>query len=408
MNGASIAITGLGCVGAGGVGRGALAAALAGGGPRLAAVDRSAGYHRPDGASTAALVEGLETSRWIPPLEARRMSAPSRFAVIAAREALAEAGLAVPAEPDPGVAVALATAFGPADWTQRLLDQLLREGPAAASPALFTESVVNAPAGRVALACRAAGANHTIVQGEAGPLLALARGAAEVAGGRARVALAGAVEEITPFLHAALDAFRALARPGEDCVERAQPFDQRRQGFLAAEGASLFVLEPEDGARARGVPILARLRGACAAFDATASRVGWGRGAEALAARLRRGLARHDLAPGDIDLVVSGASGGRASDRLEAGVLRRLWEREALPPVVAPKATTGEYAGLYLAAATLLVAGLWRQGLPALEAPDPELGVDLLGGTLASPPRRALVSGLAAGGAAAWLVLERP
>jgi 3-oxoacyl-[acyl-carrier-protein] synthase II len=404
----TVAVTGLGCVSAFGVGRTALAAGLAAAVPRLAPVDRSEGYHGPRGAASAALVRDLDTTPWIPPLEARRMSNPSRFAVVAAREALADAGLEVPAAPDRELAVALGTAFGPAAWTQRLLDQLFDEGPAAASPALFTESVLNAPAGRVALACRAAGPNHTLAQAEAGPLLACRRGAADVAHGRAGRALAGGVEEVTPLLHAALDGFGALAPAGADGSERAQPFDRRRDGFLAAEGAAVLLLEPEATARERGASILARLAGGCAAFDPTASRVGFGHDGETLARRLRRGLERLGLAVADLDLIVSGASGSPAGDRLEAAVLRHAWGNLPLPPIVAPKAITGEYGGLHLAAAVLLVAGLWSEGFPSLEDPDPACGVTLHTGSLAPGRRRALVSALAAGGAAAWLVLESP
>ncbi|MGH9465011.1 MAG: hypothetical protein ACRD0X_05155, partial [Thermoanaerobaculia bacterium] len=63
---------------------------------------------------------------------------------------------------------------------------------------------------------------------------------------------------------------------------------------------------------------------------------------------------------------------------------------------------------LHLAAAVLLVAGPWSEGFPTLEDPDPECGVSLHAGPLPPGRRRALVSGLAAGGAAAWLVLESP
>ncbi len=404
----AVAVTGLGCVSAFGVGRTALAAGLSGGTPRLSPVDRSASDRERPSARAAAQVRDLDATAWIPPLEGRRMSDPSRFAVIAAHEALTDAGVAVGEAADPNLAVALATAFGPAAWTQRLLDQLFEEGPAAASPALFAESVLNAPAGRVALACRAAGPNHTLVQAEAGPLLAAGRGAADLTHGRARRALAGAVEELTPLLHAALDGFGALARPGADGEERALPFDRRRDGFLAAEGATVMVIEPEETARERGARILARLTACCAAFDPTASRVGFGRGEGTLAHRLRRELERCGLAIEDFDLIVSGASGSPAGDRLEAGVLRNAWDRVPLPPIVAPKAITGEYAGLHLAAAVLLVAGLWTEGFRGLEDPDPACSVTLHTGPLARGRRRALVSALAAGGAAAWLVLESP
>jgi hypothetical protein len=73
--------------------------------------------------------------------------------------------------------------------------------------------------------------------------------------------------------------------------------------------------------------------------------------------------------------------------------------------VVAPKAITGEYGGGFLAAAVLLAAGA-EAVLPAVD-PDPALGVEPLAGRVGGGMRRALVSTLAAGGAAAWVVLDR-
>ncbi len=405
---ASVVVTGLGTVSAAGVARPALEAALRHGEPRSTPIDRSTGHHAPQAACTAALVGDLDLRPFIPPLEARRMSPASRYAVVAARTALDDAGLDVRDESDAGIVVVVASAFGPAAFSQRLLDQILDEGPTVASPSLFTECVANAPAARVALACRATGPNLTIVQGEAGPLRAVAHGAAEVAAGGCWLALVGATEELTPLLHAILDRFRALARPRGEAAERARPFDRRRDGVLAAEGATLLALEAEAAARRRGAGILARVRGGWSAFDASAPASGWGRGEERLAGELVKGLERHGLAPADVDRIVSGASGSRAGDRLEALVLRRAWGARRLPPILAPKATTGEYGGAFLGAAVLALAGTGWGPTAGFEETDPELEVRPHDGSPLEPARRVLVSGLAAGGAASWLILERP
>lgn len=400
-----IVVSGLGTVGAAGIGHEALRAQLAAGRALASEVDRSEGHHGAAFPRLASLAATSGVPEWIPPLEARRLSPPSRFAVVAALTALEDAGLAPPADPDPDTAVSLGTAFGPSSWTQALLDQIFGEGPRAVSPMLFTESVANAPAGRVALACRAAGANHTFSQGEASPLLAVARGADELAHGGAGRALAGAADEMTPLLHAILHRFGALARTGSGGAEEGRPFGAGRSGFLAGEGATVVVLEGEEAARRRGARPRVRLRARATAFDPTASRVGWGRGAETLAASLGDELERAGVAPDSVDLVVSGASGSRAGDRLEAGVLGRLWPRASRPPVVAPKAITGEYGGGFLAAAVLLAAGA-AAGLPSFPV-DPDLEVEPVAGRWEEAPRRTLVTSLASGGAAAWLVLDR-
>ncbi|HEY6322287.1 MAG TPA: beta-ketoacyl synthase N-terminal-like domain-containing protein, partial [Thermoanaerobaculia bacterium] len=371
-----------------------------------------------------------------------RMGPPSRLAVAATRMALADAGLDPALLAGPGTAVVLSTAFGPCSFSEALLRQVLRDGPEAASPYLFTESVANAPAAQIAIACGARGANVTLCQREAGPLLAVARGAAEVAAGSAERALVGAVDEMSPLLHAVLDRFGALARgrsrpahgdPG-GCGEIGRPFDRRRDGVVGADGATVLLLESAAAAARAGRVPLARVCGWGSAFDPSAPPTGWSGGGELLGRALRRLLLRHgaateidqpvvggplgaltaghgaDCPPTAIDRIVSGASGSRAGDRLEARVLRAAWGAAALPPVLAPKGVTGEYGGGFLAAAVLAaaVAGVAAAPTAGFGEPDPDLGVSPHDGSPLPPPRALLVSSLAAGGAAAWLILGRP
>ncbi|MEM7051347.1 MAG: beta-ketoacyl synthase N-terminal-like domain-containing protein [Acidobacteriota bacterium] len=396
----SIVITGMGVLSAEGVGRAPLAAALAAGRGSRRPMEPFAGLPPRDGAATlAGRLPTVPFQQWIPPLVGRRMSPPSRFAVTAARLALDEAGYDLPETPDRDTGVVSATAFGPMSFTERLLDQVFGEGPAAASPFLFTECVANAPAAQISIQCRLAGPNLTVCQREASPLLMMARGAGELRAGRAGRMVVAAVEEMTPLIFAVLDRFRALARPC-DGVEEARPFDRRRNGFIASEGATVLVLEPEERAGERG-----RLRLAAwgSAFDGTAGRSGWGRGDALLATQIRRGLERFGLSPGDLDLVISGASGSRAGDRLEGAVLRRL----AVPgPVLAPKGVTGEYGGAFLAAAVLAMEGCPCGPTAGFREVDPAIALVPHDGSPLASPRRALVTSFAAGGAVSWLVLE--
>ena len=408
--GAPVVVTGAGLVGAWGLGLEGLAAALAAGEPAASPVDRAASASAPArpgrGVDVAVRVPPeLALDPWLTRREGRRMSPPSRFAVAAGRMALAAAGLpadpsAGPAAPDPALGIVLATAYGATSFTQGMLDQAIDEGPDAMSPYLFMESVANAPAGQLAIHCRAGGPNETLCQREAGPPCAVGRGAALVAAGRTRRVLAGAVEEITPLLLSVLDRFGSLSATP-------RPFDRRRDGFLAAEGATLLLLEREDEARARGAEPLATVRAWGGAFDPTAPRNDWGRGSGTAAAAIARGLERAGLAPRDVDAVVSGASGARRGDRFEAETLRSLFGPDGPPPVVAPKAVTGEYAGAYLAAALLVLAG--RAGGPAAgdAEPDPALAVVPHRGPLPDVSR-VLVTGCAAGGSVAWVILESP
>lgn len=390
--------------------------------PPLGELPRRRGLTLDPRVAWAGRVPAEALAPWISGGEARRMSFNSKLAVAAARIALAGAGIAPqPLRPEAtegnllGAAVVLATAFGPSSVTEELIGQIALAGAEAASPALFSESVANAPAAQVARLVGARGANLTFTGREAGGLQAILRAAAEVAAGRASLALAGVVDEMTPLLQAVFDHFGAVARggrshngaPGSPPVAR--PFDRRRTGFLTGEGSAILVLEEEAAAAARGARALARVAGGGGAFDPTAPRAGWGEGHEALAAALRRILARSGVALESIDLIVAGASGARAGDRLEAHTLRAAWGERALPPVVAPKGVTGELGGGQLGAAMAALDGARFGPTAGFRKPDPALGlVPHSGGPFPRPVRRLLVSALAVGGPAAWLVLDRP
>lgn len=425
-----VVITGLGAVGPWGAGREGLRQALADSRPTLVPLDapgvlaERTDLHLRPGVAWAGRVGKGALEGWLPGAAARRMSPLSRFAVAAARMALADAGLDPPgpaqrsAETSAGgwerlageAALILSTTYGPSSVTEELEEQILGSGPEAASPFLFAESVANAPAAQVARLTGARGANLTVTAREAGALVAVARAADEVAAGRSALALGGVVDELTPLLQAVLDRFRALARsrrPGEPPVAR--PFDRRRAGYLTGEGAAVLALEHSEAAAARGRAPLAVVAGAGRAFDPTAPRSTWGTGQQLLSGGLRRVLERAGVEPEGVDLVVSGANGSRAGDRLEALTLQEAWGTAPLPPVVAPKGVTGELGGGQLAAALLALEGARFGPSPGFRRGDPELGlVPWGGGASTAPPRRVLVSALAPGGTAAWLILERP
>ena len=114
----AVVVTGIGTIGAAGPGAPSLLDALRRGHIEPTEVDRSEGLHREGSARTAALIGSISTADWIPPLVARRMSMPSRYAVVAACMALADAGIDVPKDADASMGVTVATAFGPSSSTQ--------------------------------------------------------------------------------------------------------------------------------------------------------------------------------------------------------------------------------------------------------------------------------------------------
>ncbi|MEE8523626.1 MAG: beta-ketoacyl synthase N-terminal-like domain-containing protein [Thermoanaerobaculia bacterium] len=402
-----VVVTGLGTVNATGCGRRASSDALSDSQTHWSIVDRSAGFHRRRGSRLAGLTAGVDLSPWLAPAMARRMSQPSRLAVAAAKMALADAGLELDGSEEPPTAVVVSNAHGPNSILEKILFQQLRQGPLAVSPALFTESVANAPAAQVAIACRARGPNLTVIQRDAGALIAVTQAAAEIVAGRVSRAVVIAVDELTPLLHAVLDRFNMLATDDDKGEETARPFDRRRTGAIAAEGSTALVLEPEAAVRDRGGKVLARLRSGASAFDPRSPRSGWSNDPRTLAGACRRYLDKTGSRPEDFGAVVSGTAGTFGGDRLEAGVLRAVWGECRLPPVLVPKAVLGDHGGGLLAGMVLAIEGAAFGPTPGFAEADPDLGVIPHDGRPFEPPAKLLATAVAAGGAAAWLVLEK-
>ena len=406
MNAAlEVLITGLGVVAGPDCGADALASTMRRTVMQTSIVDDRQGYHLPGSPRRAVLSTGVDLSPWVPPAAARRMSPPSRLAVAAAQMALQQAGLQGNIA-GPSTAIVLSSSFGPVTSTEQLVEAARRDGPQAVSPFAFAESVANAAAGQLAIFTKAQGPNLTILQREAGSLTALGRGAELIRSGHADRVLAGTVDELPPLLHAMVGRFEALAHPDVTGAEVARPFDANRNGFVAAEGSAIVLLERADLARDRGLRGLARIRGFGSAFDPTAPRLGWGRGGDMLSRMLLRMMRSSGCGPADVSRIVSGASGAVAGDRLEAQVLRAAWNEAPLPDILVPKAYAGEYGGGFLAGAVLSVAGGSFGRTPGFEREDPELRLRPFGGGTLAPAPLSLFTALGSGGSASWLLAE--
>jgi 3-oxoacyl-[acyl-carrier-protein] synthase II len=220
------------------------------------------------------------------------------------------------------------------------------------------------------------------------------------------MARVGAADAVNPVLHAILDRFRALARPDREGREVARPFDARRDGFVAGDGATVLVLERETAARRRGAEIMARVALVGSCFLPGAPRTAWGLEPQPLVRRLSRQLAAGDHEPATIDRIVSSACGNRRGDRLEGLWLRQVWGDAPLPAVLAPKAVTGEHGAGLLAAAVLAAAGYPFGRTAGFGEVDGELGIVPHDGRPLPSPTRVLTTAVAAGGGAAWVLLD--
>ena len=300
---------------------------------------------------------------------ARRMGRFSQFSVAAATMAMADAGLEGYA--GDGLGVVVHTGAG------GLIEAETTAGPAAARPArvspLFTPLY-----GANMAACQ-----PSIVLGATGPVLggvgACAAGVQAVIDGMrvlergdAEVVLAGATDgALSPMLLGSLANAGALATAGPDPASACRPYDVRRSGMVASEGAALFGLERLDRAQARGAGVLAVVAGGGSAGDAyhLAAPRPDGRGA---AEAMRRALADGGAAPDEVDALVAHATATVPGDLAEARALRALFGPSPALAITAPKAALGHGLGAAGAFGVLVAAlALHHQTLPATRGLDP-------------------------------------
>jgi len=276
--------------------------------------------------------------------EIKRLDPSSQFALIAGREAWADAG-SPEAEPD-RVAVDWATGIGGV-WT--LLDawDTLRErGPRRVLPMTVPMLMPNGPAAAVGMDLHARAGITTVVSACASSTEALVNAYNRLQAGLADIVIAGGSEAaIHPLPIAAFAAMHALSTRNEDPATASRPYDISRDGFVLGEGAAALIVETEEHAKARGAHIYAELIGGAVNSDAyhiTAPDPEGSAAARAMVTTIQRAGA--DLA--DVAHINAHATSTPVGDIAEYNALRRVFG-DLLDgiPVSATKASTGHLLG---------------------------------------------------------------
>ena len=276
--------------------------------------------------------------------EIKRLDPSSQFALIAGREAWADAG-SPGVEPD-RLAVDWATGIGGV-WT--LLDawDTLRErGPRRVLPMTVPMLMPNGPAAAIGMDLHARAGITTVVSACASSTESLVNAYDRLQAGRADVVIAGGSEAaIHPLPIASFAAMQALSKRNDDPAHASRPYDVSRDGFVLGEGAAALVVETEEHAKARGAHIYAELLGGAVTSDAyhiTAPDPEGSAAARAMITAIRNAGA--DLS--DVAHINAHATSTPVGDIAEFNALRRVFGDllEGIP-VSATKASTGHLLG---------------------------------------------------------------
>jgi len=294
----------------------------------------------------AAEVKDFDPKGMIEPKEAKRWDRFCKFGVVAAKQALADAGLSITEENAERIGVIIGSGVGGLLTMETQAHVLEGKGPGRVSPFTVPMMIPNmatglaaialgtkGPSSAVATAC-AAGSNAI---GDAFRLLQLGKADAMVAG--------GAESAITPLGVAGFASAKALSFRNDDPATASRPFDAERDGFVIGEGAGVLVLETLEHAKARGANVLAEIVGygmTCDAFHITSPTPGGVGGAEAMRLALQDG----GIAPETVDYVNAHGTSTPANDKNETSAIKgALGDRALQIPVSSTKSMTGHLLG---------------------------------------------------------------
>jgi 3-oxoacyl-[acyl-carrier-protein] synthase II len=257
----------------------------------------------------------------------RRYSKASLIAVIAAREAWADAGLRLN-EPNAGVLVG--SGAGGIDVAERQYFEFFSDGWKRVTPYAIPVSIVGMISSEISIALELHGISHVISTGCTSSTDAIAYAASMIRLGEADVVLSGGADAcVTPGMIFGFSKMKAVATRYNDLPSTAsRPFDKGRDGFVLGEGAWMVVLEREDRARARGARVYATIDGYGSTCDAY-HRVQMHPDGEQIVRAMRLAIERSGRAIEEIGYVNFHGTSTILNDAVESRCVRQVLQSRA-------------------------------------------------------------------------------
>ncbi|MBV8539111.1 MAG: beta-ketoacyl-[acyl-carrier-protein] synthase family protein [Pseudonocardiales bacterium] len=342
----------------------------------------------------SARVPGFDADKLLDRRVTWRTDRYTHLALVAAREAIADAGLDPATWNGARVGVVVGSALGGTATYEQQHDVLREDGVDGVSPMAIPMMAVSMVAGYLAVDTGARGPNLVTAAACASGTTAIGTARELLRSGRCDVALAGGTEAgLTPLVISAFTRMGTLSRRVDDPAGASRPFDALRDGFVAAEGAGFLVLERPEHAQARRARVRARIIGYGASADAHHATAPDPSGAGVERA-IRMALTDARLRPERIDHVNAHGTSTRLNDVIEADVLRRIFGER--PAVTSVKGVTGHSlgaAGAIEAACTVLTVQYGVVPPTAnLDSQDPGIDVDVVAKEPRTMPIQAAIS----------------
>jgi beta-ketoacyl-acyl-carrier-protein synthase II len=334
----------------------------------------------------ASEVKGFDPAAWMDGREARRRDRFEHFALAAARQAVAQAGLPVPLADGGRAAVIVSSAIGGLSSFEGGIQEIQAHGPRRVSPFLIPMFMANGASGMIGIEFGARGPTFSVASACASGADALGQAWMLLRAGVVDIALAGASEAtITRVGISTFDRVGALSRRNDAPYRTPSPFDRERDGLVMGEGAAILVLERLEHAVRRGAAVLGELAGYAStgdAFHITAPAEDGAGGAAAI----RLALESAGLGPADVGYVNAHGTGTVLNDAAETHAIHRaLGARARAVPVSSTKSMTGHMMGATGALEAIFCLLAIRDGIlpPTIHhtTPDPACDLDVVPNT---------------------------
>lgn len=406
-----VAITGFGAISALGVGVPALWDGLVAGrsGIRPITICQTKGLASP----IAAEVPDFSPRPVVSEEQSLILDRFSEFALVAAAEAMASAGLALSDEERTRAGVAIGTGLGGASREDEAYYQVYVKNLPRIHPFTIPRIMYNAAAAQVSMAQGLQGPTICLSTACSSAAHAIGEAAEIVRAGRADVMLAGGADAPIAYgIMRAWEAMRVLAPPLNGDASRAcRPFSRDRQGLVLGEGAGLLVLEEWDRAVRRGATIHAELAGYGSTADAghiTSP------GVDSPARAIKTALAQAEMSPDQIQYVNAHGTATRLNDSTETTILKRVFGDHARRLAISSTKSMhghamGASGGLEAIACVLTIARGIVPPTANYNEPDPECDLDYVPNQARDVRVDAAISNsFAFGGLNAVLLVRRP
>jgi len=294
----------------------------------------------------AGEVRNFNPRDYLPPKQIGRMDRFTQMGMVAAEEAIKQAGI-LSNEKDSGkIGILVGSGVGGLYTIGREQTVLLEKGPRRVSPFLVPMLITDIASAQIAIKYGFSGPNFSISTACASGNHSIGEAFKIIQRGDAEVMVAGGTEAaITPLGLAGFCSMRALSTRNDEPAKASRPFDKQRDGFVIGEGAGVVVLEKWERARKRKVPIWGEIIGFGMSEDAyhITQPIGDGRG---LREAMRRALLDARIPVEKVDYINAHGTSTPLNDKVETRAIKNLFGKNAYRiPVSSTKSMTGHLLG---------------------------------------------------------------